>query len=122
MRRRRGWRCVRPRARQRERAQGGLCAENATPVPTGGQYPARLPARLDPLRAARAHSRASTPEEPMPTRPSRRLETFPNPEPKRDYVIRHVCPEYTAVCPVTGQPDFGTIIVRYVPDRRCIEL
>ena len=58
----------------------------------------------------------------MPTRPSRRLETFPNPEPGRDYLIRHVCPEYTAVCPVTGQPDFGTIVVRYVPDRRCVEL
>jgi len=58
----------------------------------------------------------------MPTRPSRRIETFPNPEPGRDYLIRHVCPEYTAVCPVTGQPDFGTIVVRYVPDRRCIEL
>lgn len=58
----------------------------------------------------------------MPTRPSRKLETFKNPKPDRDYVIRHVCPEYTAVCPVTGQPDFGTIIVRYVPDRTCIEL
>jgi len=58
----------------------------------------------------------------MPTRPSRRLETFANPSPDRDYVIRHVCPEYTAVCPVTGQPDFGTIVVRYVPDRTCIEL
>ncbi len=58
----------------------------------------------------------------MPTRPSRRIETFPNPHPRRDYLIRHVCPEYTAVCPVTGQPDFGTIIVRYVPDRLCIEL
>jgi 7-cyano-7-deazaguanine reductase len=58
----------------------------------------------------------------MPTRPSRRLDTFPNPQPGRDYLIRHVCPEYTALCPVTGQPDFGTIVVRYVPDRRCIEL
>jgi 7-cyano-7-deazaguanine reductase len=58
----------------------------------------------------------------MPTRPSRRLDTFPNPQTGRDYVIRHVCPEYTALCPVTGQPDFGTIVVRYVPDRRCIEL
>jgi 7-cyano-7-deazaguanine reductase len=37
-------------------------------------------------------------------------------------VIRHVCPEYTALCPVTGQPDFGTIVVRYVPNRRCLEL
>ncbi len=58
----------------------------------------------------------------MPTRPSRKLESFPNPAPDRDYVIRHVCPEYTALCPVTGQPDFGTIVVRYVPDRRCVEL
>ena len=58
----------------------------------------------------------------MPTRPSRELVTFPNPTPERDYVIRHVCPEYTAVCPVTGQPDFGTISVIYVPDRACVEL
>ena len=58
----------------------------------------------------------------MPTRPSRKLETFANPQPGRDYLIRHVCPEYTALCPVTGQPDFGTIVVRYVPDRLCVEL
>ena len=58
----------------------------------------------------------------MPSRPSRKLETFPNPQPKRDYWIRHECPEYTAMCPVTGQPDFGTIVVSYVPDRTCVEL
>ena len=58
----------------------------------------------------------------MPSRPRRELVTFPNPTPKRDYLIRHSCPEYTALCPVTGQPDFGTIIVRYVPARRCVEL
>jgi len=58
----------------------------------------------------------------MPTRPSQSLATFPNPSPGREYVIRHECPEYTAVCPMTGQPDFGTIIVIYVPDRRCVEL
>ena len=58
----------------------------------------------------------------MPTRPSRQLVTFPNPNPRRAYVIRHVCPEYTALCPVTGQPDFGTIEVVYSPGRRCIEL
>jgi len=58
----------------------------------------------------------------MPTKPSRTLETFPNPELKRDYLIRHECPEFTAICPVTGQPDFGTIVVSYVPDRTCIEL
>src|SRR6476660_3510493 len=58
----------------------------------------------------------------MPSQPSRVLETFPNPNPDRDYVIRHECPEYTALCPVTGQPDFGTIVVHYVPDRLCVEL
>jgi 7-cyano-7-deazaguanine reductase len=57
---------------------------------------------------------------PRPTKP--RLETFENPAPARDYLIRHECPEYTAVCPVTGQPDFGTIVVLYTPDRLCVEL
>jgi 7-cyano-7-deazaguanine reductase len=50
------------------------------------------------------------------------LETFPNPEPGRDYLITHTCPEFTSVCPKTGQPDFGTIRVSYVPDRLCLEL
>jgi len=58
----------------------------------------------------------------MPKRAVRKLETFPNPRPGREYVIRHLCPEYTALCPVTGQPDFGTIIVSYVPARLCVEL
>ena len=58
----------------------------------------------------------------MPSRPKRTLDTFPNPSPDRDYVIRHECPEYTALCPVTGQPDFGTIVVVYTPDRICVEL
>ena len=58
----------------------------------------------------------------MPSRPSRQLVTFPNPSPRREYVIRHECPEYTALCPVTGQPDFGTVVVVYAPDRKCIEL
>jgi len=50
------------------------------------------------------------------------IETFPNPHPRRDYVIRHVAPEFTSVCPKTGQPDFGTIEIEYVADRRCVEL
>ena len=58
----------------------------------------------------------------MPSQPSRELVTFPNPAPGRDYWVEHDCPEYTALCPVTGQPDFGTIIVRYVPDELCVEL
>src|SRR3989442_14164192 len=58
----------------------------------------------------------------MPSQASRELKTFENPSPSRDYVIRHECPEYTAICPVTGQPDFGTILVIYTPDRLCVEL
>ena len=50
------------------------------------------------------------------------FETFPNSHPGRDYTIVHTCPEFTAVCPKTGQPDFGTIRITYVPDRRCVEL
>ncbi len=50
------------------------------------------------------------------------LEVFPNPAPRRNYVIRHVAPEFTSRCPVTGQPDFGTVEIEYVPDRRCVEL
>ena len=50
------------------------------------------------------------------------IETFDNPHPGRDYVIRHVAPEFTSVCPRTGQPDFGTIEIEYVADRACIEL
>lgn len=50
------------------------------------------------------------------------LETFENQHPKRDYTIEIVCPEFTSVCPKTGQPDFGTLTFTYVPDRLCIEL
>ena len=50
------------------------------------------------------------------------LETFENPHPRRDYVIRHVAPEFTSLCPKTGQPDFGTIEIEYVADRLCVEL
>jgi 7-cyano-7-deazaguanine reductase len=54
--------------------------------------------------------------------PPTTLETFPNPSPDRDYEIEIRCPEFTSVCPKTGLPDFGEIVVRYVPDDRCIEL
>ena len=50
------------------------------------------------------------------------IETFPNPNPERDYEIEIRCPEFTSVCPKTGLPDFGEIRVAYVPDQRCIEL
>lgn len=50
------------------------------------------------------------------------LETFPNPRPERDYTIEIHCPEFTSVCPKTGQPDFGEIQISYTPDETCIEL
>jgi 7-cyano-7-deazaguanine reductase len=50
------------------------------------------------------------------------LETFENQYPDRDYTVEIVCPEFTSVCPKTGQPDFGTLVFRYVPDRKCVEL
>ena len=50
------------------------------------------------------------------------LETFPNPSPRRDYQVVHTCPEFTSVCPKTGQPDFATIVIDYVPERLCVEL
>ena len=54
--------------------------------------------------------------------PTATLETFPNPRPGRDYDIEIRCPEFTSVCPKTGLPDFGEIVIRYVPDRACVEL
>ena len=50
------------------------------------------------------------------------LECFPNPNPRRDYVIEHVADEFTSVCPKTGHPDFGTVTVRFVPGKLCVEL
>ena len=50
------------------------------------------------------------------------LETFPNPNPGRDYTIEIVCPEFTSLCPKTGQPDFGTITFTYTPAEKCVEL
>jgi len=58
----------------------------------------------------------------MTTKPQKTLETFPNPYPKRDYEIRFSCPEFTCVCPKTGQPDFATLNICYVPEKKCVEL
>jgi 7-cyano-7-deazaguanine reductase len=58
----------------------------------------------------------------MPTQPSKQLDTFPNPHPQRDYEVELTCPEFTCVCPMTGQPDFATFKISYVPDARCVEL
>lgn len=58
----------------------------------------------------------------MPSRPSKRLQTFRNPAPRRDYRIHVEIPEFTCLCPMTGQPDFATLVLDYVPDRACVEL
>ena len=58
----------------------------------------------------------------MASEPIKKLVVFDNPFPDRDYTIEMECPEFTSICPVTGQPDFGTIRIRYVPDQQCIEL
>lgn len=58
----------------------------------------------------------------MSTQPSKELETFTNPMPERDYTIRIEVPEFTCLCPKTGQPDFASFKIEYVPDQNCVEL
>lgn len=58
----------------------------------------------------------------MPTKPLKTLETFPNPAPSRDYRIHMRIPEFTCLCPKTGQPDFATLYLDYVPEKTCVEL
>jgi 7-cyano-7-deazaguanine reductase len=58
----------------------------------------------------------------MATQPNRDLETFPNPKPERDYTIRIRIPEFTCLCPKTGQPDFARLLLEYVPEQHCVEL
>jgi len=58
----------------------------------------------------------------MPTRPSSKPVTFANPSPGRDYLIHMEIPEFTCLCPLTGQPDFARLVLDYIPDRKCLEL
>jgi len=58
----------------------------------------------------------------MPSKPNKTFETFPNPNPGRDYLIHMQIPEFTCLCPMTGQPDFATITLDYIADRKCVEL
>ena len=58
----------------------------------------------------------------MPSQPTKKLEVFRNPCPRRDYEIHFECPEFTCLCPKTGQPDFAVIRIRYIADRLCVEL
>jgi len=71
-----------------------------------------------PARAPRERVRPAQP----PSAPSKALDVFPNPSPERDYVIRFDVPEFTCLCPLTGQPDFAHFTIEIVPDRRCVEL
>ena len=86
-----------------------------------GPYPS---ARCFPVSIAavpiQAHNRPECYN--FPIMAAQPIETFPNPRPGRDYEIEIHCPEFTSVCPKTGLPDFGEIIIKYVPDERCIEL
>ena len=58
----------------------------------------------------------------MPSRPAKRLQTFANPAPGRDYRIQMEIPEFTCLCPLTGQPDFAVLSLEYIPERLCVEL
>lgn len=58
----------------------------------------------------------------MTTKPQKHLESFPNPNPEWDYTITFDCPEFTCLCPLTGQPDFARFKIAYVPDEKCVEL
>jgi len=58
----------------------------------------------------------------MPSQPSKTLETFDNPQPGRDYTIRIRVPEFTCLCPITGQPDFAEMTIEYIPEQLCVEL
>lgn len=68
---------------------------------------------------AKTGTRAPSPGQ---TTPSKALDTFPNPNPERDFLIHMQIPEFTCLCPLTGQPDFATLTIDYVPDRTCVEL
>jgi len=57
-----------------------------------------------------------------PSEPSKELQTFPNPAPENDYTIRITVPEFTCLCPLTGQPDFADFVIEYVPEANCVEL
>ena len=66
--------------------------------------------------------RKSTLSDALIAEPRKILESFPNPRPQRDYEVKFVFPEFTSMCPVTGQPDFATITITYVPDQLCVEM
>jgi 7-cyano-7-deazaguanine reductase len=80
------------------------------------------PANRDPVQPLKQLGHRSLLTDAQLAEPRSILEAFPNPRPGRDYQVQFVFPEFTSVCPVTGQPDFATITIRYVPDRLCVEM
>ena len=58
----------------------------------------------------------------MPSKPTKKLDTFPNPQASRDYLVHFEIPEFTCLCPLTGQPDFACLVIDYIPDQRNVEL
>jgi len=80
-----------------------------------------MPKPPSPRGAQPAPAQRQAPATP-PSAPSRNLQVFPNPQPDRDYVIRFDVPEFTCLCPLTGQPDFARFGIEIVPDRLCVEL
>src|SRR5205085_12494516 len=99
--------CTRPHTRPQPRRRTPVWRRHSFPVTRATTMARRIKADLSPRR---------------PTTPHKSLATFPNPSPGRDYEIRFECPEFTCVCPMTGQPDFATIRIVYVPDQSCVEL
>ena len=78
--------------------------------------------RLGHYLPVRVHDLGRAMQRGVTTTPSKQLATFANPRPGRDYHITFDCPEFTCLCPMTGQPDFATIVIDYVPNERCVEL
>ncbi len=88
-------------------------------IPSGWFAPGRGSASIMPRKSSSDSHRLPAI---APTRPSKDLQVFANPSPQRDYLIRFEVPEFTCVCPLTGQPDFAHFTIEIVPDQRCVEL
>jgi len=85
--------------------------------------PTQKPQKSSPKKSSSALNVAAKDLSPRrPTAPAKSLETFANPNPQRAYEIRFDCPEFTCLCPMTGQPDFATIKISYTPGAKCVEL
>jgi 7-cyano-7-deazaguanine reductase len=84
--------------------------------------PKTVPAKRPAARKLKASTSIERPREPGRTRPAETLQSFPNPSPTRDFLVHIEIPEFTCLCPLTGQPDFATLVLDYIPEARCVEL